>query len=234
MSEQLPENTPESAELQALPAPVVSPPSEATPSAETDLSAQLTRLKVDLLGELKTYVDRTSQSVKDRRIVGLEKRIEELSAAKAALDAHGGDVTKAAREAAIDEILGGQESPANLGKVGEDWDAGVQRILSEAEQTAGVKIPLNDPELRAAVTQPDGKPKAFPSWADAYAAINRVVLRRSRGISAGTVPAEVSGLPATTANADELAVQLQTLLRSGAPSAAIAAKKKQLLEAVQR
>jgi hypothetical protein len=231
MSDQPTETTPEVAEPQALPAPVISQPSEPAPSAAPDLSEQLTRLKTDLLTELKTYVDRSSQSVKDRRIVGLERKIEELSAAKIVLAAHGGDVAKAAREAAIDEILGGRESPANQGKVGEDWDADVQKILLDAEQTAGVKVPLNDPELRAAVTRPDGTPKEFSSYSDALSAVNRVVLRRARGTPAAIT--EIAGAPATPPNVDALTNNLQALIASGAPTVAIVAARDELLKAMK-
>lgn len=233
MSDQPTESVVESAEPQALPAPVVSPPSQTQPSAAPDLSEQLTRLKTDLLTELKTYVDRSSQSVKDRRIVGLERKIEELSAAKIVLDAHGGDVNKAAREAAIDEILGSRESPANQGKVGEDWDADVQSILSEAEQSAGVKVPLNDPDLRAAVMNADGTPKRFASYSAALNAVNRVVLRKARGIPAGIVPTEVAGTAANLPNVDALTNNLQALIASGAPTGQIVEAREKLLAAMK-
>ena len=93
MSETPTEPVLESAEPQALPTPEVSPqPSGAIPSAAPDADLIVSRLKSELLPELKQYVDRGSQSVKDRRIASLEKRIEDLASAKAALDAHGGDV----------------------------------------------------------------------------------------------------------------------------------------------
>ena len=144
------ESAPEVAEAQALPTPAVSQPSEVQqPSATADTDAIVLRLKEALLPELKQYVDRGTQSVKDRRIAGLEKKIEELASAKVALDAHGGDVHKAARDLAIDEWLTkGEQQPAS-GRSGEDWETGVQKILTEAEKTAGVKVPLDDPDLQA-------------------------------------------------------------------------------------
>ena len=225
----------ESAEPQALPTPEVSPqPSGATPSAAPDADLIVSRLKSELLPELKQYVDRGNQSVKDRRIAGLEKRIEELTSAKTALDAHGGDVGKAARELAIDDLLGqGQESQANLGKVGEDWEAGVREILVDAEKSAGVKVPLDDPELRAAVLNPDGTPKTFPSWSKAYAAVNRVVLRRAKGVPAAMVPAEVAGLSATPLDVGQLTDNLNRLIVSGAPTVTILEAKARLQEAMK-
>lgn len=227
MSDQPTELAPESVEPMVLPTPEVSPPSEPTPSAALDVGQLVSQLKESILPELKQYVDRSTQSVKDRRIAGLEQRVSDLTSAKAALEAHGGDINKAARELAIDELLGRGDSPANLGKVGEDWGAGVQKILSEAA-SAGIKISADDPELQAV------SKGSYASWADAYAAVNRVVLRRAKGVSTANVPAEVSGLPITSKSVDELTSQLTNLIASGAPTEAILNTKRQLLEATQR
>src|SRR3990167_215473 len=177
MSDSPTEIAPEVAEPLALPMPAVSPTSETPPSAAPDADAIVSRLKEALLPELKSYVDRGTQSVKDRRIAGIERDLQTL---KTALDAHGGDVNKAAREIAIDEFLSErQESPSNLGKVGEDWGARVQKLLADAEKSAGVKVPIDDPELQSAARG------SYASFDDALAAVNRVVLRRGGGGGAG-------------------------------------------------
>ena len=79
MSEQPTESAPEVTESQALPTPVISQPSEAQPpSAAPDLDAIASRLKEALLPDLKQYIDRSTQSVKDRRIAGLEQQLEKF------------------------------------------------------------------------------------------------------------------------------------------------------------
>ena len=218
------EIAPEVAEPLALPTPAVSPPSETPPSAAPDADAIVSRLKEALLPELKSYVDRGTQSVKDRRIAGIERDLQTL---KTALDAHGGDVNKAAREIAIDEFLSErQESPSNLGKVGEDWGARVQKLLADAEKSAGVKVPIDDPELQSAARG------SYASFDDALAAVNRVVLRRARGVPA--VATEVSGLPATSPDVDALTNSIQKLISIGAPTDAIVAARAKLLEAMSK
>ena len=224
------ESAPEVAEAQALPTPAVSQPSEVQqPSATADTDAIVLRLKEALLPELKQYVDRGTQSVKDRRIAGLEKKIEELASAKVALDAHGGDVHKAARDLAIDEWLTkGEQQPAS-GRSGEDWETGVQKILSEAEKSAGVKVPLDDPDLQAVAKG------SYQSWADAYAAVNRVVLRRAKGLPAASMPTEVTGIPVTPPDVDGLTAILQKLIATpGTPTEAIVGAKQKLLEAMSK
>jgi len=216
----------EPAEPVALPTPEVSPVSQTPPSAAPDVGEQLSRLKTDLLAELKTYVDRSGQSVKDRRIAGLEQKVQELTSAKAALDAHGGDVNKAARELTIDDLLNRQESPANRGAVGEDWGERVQKLLADAEKSAGVKVPIDDPELQSAARG------SYASFDDALAAVNRVVLRRARGVPA--VATEVSGLPATSPDVDALTNSIQKLISIGAPTDAIVAARAKLLEAMSK
>ena len=224
------ESAPEVAEAQALPTPAVSQPSEVQqPSATADTDAIVLRLKEALLPELKQYVDRGTQSVKDRRIAGLEKKIEELASAKVALDAHGGDVHKAARDLAIDEWLTkGEQQPAS-GRSGEDWETGVQKILSEAEKSAGVKVPLDDPDLQAVAKG------SYQSWADAYAAVNRVVLRRAKGLPAASMPTEVTGIPVTPPDVDGLTATIQKLIATpGTPTEAIVAARNKLLEAMSK
>jgi len=202
---------------------VVSTPSAPPPSAAPDLETTVSRLKEALLPEIRQLVERQGQSLKDRRIAGIERDLQTL---KQYLDGSGGDINRAARELAIDELLSqGAEQTANQGKVGEDWQAGVLKILEEAEKTAGVKISLDDPELVAAARG------QYASWAEAYAAVNRVVLRRAKGVPAGVVPTEVSGTSPTSKSVEELTVQLDKLYRTGGSMEQIHALKKQLLEA---
>src|SRR3990167_5052181 len=120
MSDLPAENAPEPVESQSLPSPVVSPKtSEAPPSAALDADTLVSRLETSLLPKLKDYIDRGNQPVRDRRIAGQERTLteigEELQSFKARLDAHGGDVNKAAQEVAVERILSRGEQSANLG-----------------------------------------------------------------------------------------------------------------------
>jgi hypothetical protein len=220
------ESAPEVSESPALPKPTVSPPSEVKPpSPSLDVGELASRLKSDLLPELKSYIDRSNQSIKDRRIAGLEQQFDKL---KSYLDASGGDPKRAAREMAVDDLLSErQEQPANQGKVGEDWEGGVQRILREAEEAAGIKVSPDDPELRAVAGG------TYSSWSEAYAAVNRVVLRRARGVPAPV--AEIRGMTSTTTpTVDDLTNKVNQLIAVGAPTEALLSAKKELLEAVSK
>jgi len=229
------ESAPEVAEAPALPTPAVSQPSEAKqPSAVPDADALVSRVRDTLLPEFERLLDRRDQSVKDKRLAGQERSIAALegqvSEMKARLAEHGGDVTKTARDIALDDILSrGQEQQPASGRSGEDWETGVQKILSEAEKIAGVKVPLDDPDLQAAAKG------SYQSWADAYAAINRVVLRRAKGLPAASMPTEVTGIPVTPPDVDGLTATIQKLIATpGTPTDVILAAKQKLLEAMSK
>lgn len=191
------------------PTPAISPASERVSSAETgfDVVAFEERIsaKIDeIVASIPHEVDRRFKSTTDKSFQDVRKVAQYL-------EQFGGDVEKATREMAIDELLEGRK-----GEVGDPGrspepstqlsEADFQRRTAEILEEAG--IPLDDPEVL------DLAKEKVASEADWYRKLTKLGVKRAKqgGIGTGAAVGDAGG-PVKPAEDDALLDEIQDLLR---------------------
>lgn len=199
MTEKAQENAPELEESGA-PAPAISQVLEVSPLpvqvglTEAALQELLNARFAALQESLLEQVERTAQSVKDRRIGKLEKTVEEITALRSQLEAAGGDwsaLEKAARDGDLSKRLEALEArtsvtPAPSGDEAwkQEWQAESAKVLGAA---AKLGVTLSDEEYSAALFG-----KKFASKGEAYAALQGAIFSKMKGESVAGLAAVAS------------------------------------------
>ena len=214
MTEQKPDVPAEGTEeVLTPPTPEISAASEQASSEQAKFDAEafekrFKQLEESLLERLPEEVDRRFKSTTDKSFQDVRKVAKYL-------DQFGGDVEKAVREMAIDEIIeerrtvdpGRSDSPS--GQVPSDFKKRTAEILEEAG------IPLDDPEVVAL-----SKEKVADA-ADWYRKLTRLGVRRAKqGGVTESASVSPTGQPAPTSSDDDLLNKIQELLRHPVKNAA--------------
>lgn len=204
-----PENAPGAVETPAPPVPAFSSgvSESAQPSSGVDLDQLAEKLTPKLASLIENTVDKRFQSGKDKRFADLEK-------VKRYLDAAGGDVSKAAREMQVDEILSQQASGQAGGTANRETPEQVQQkvALEVGELLTEAGIPYADPEY-VALTQ-----KNYPSPAHFQKDVTRLIAKRAKqGANPGVAAAAGDGgggTPGAGPDLDKLYAQLNEAQRT--------------------
>ena len=212
---------------ESTPAPVVSESSgDQQPSATAGglTEEQLQKLLEEREARLMERIERSLQSIKDRRISKLEKTQQEILALRQRLEEAGGDWDLLAREAAQSELTAKIEALENklvelttAPKAGsesweDEWKRESQKILDEAKKWG---VTLTPEEYRAALFT--GEP--FTSKGDAYAALQRAIFRKMKGesIPAAAVVGE-GGEPAKPSEDLDFRQKFEQTLKKAGPN----------------
>ena len=233
------------AELDAAPetqetlAPPVPAPSVAsgTPSGLTleDEDRLVAKLTARLVPDLAEQVDKRSQSVKDKRIAGLEKSVAEFAEIAERLKVAGGDPVKAAREYQVDKMLqGGQEFPQSIGGTVDAADLQAETVeILDLARSLGVEIANNDPELAKAAEEMSKRPWKASDW---HRQVNVIVANRKKQgtASAAAVAVEGGGKPPGKRSMEDVQSDLANATSTGRPVAEIKKYADELRELINK
>jgi hypothetical protein len=212
MTDEKLESGQEPQETQETPSPAVpSVPSgdKQTSAPPVDAEALARQLAPHLVEALRPEWQKDDQSVKDKRIAGLESNVDALTAQLKAMGVSPDVIAKAQREAAVDIMLKGQQEPVRGGTEGEVKGA-MESISAQYLSEAG--IAFDDPAYLALV-----KEYGWINTADNWRAVMKTFVETAstrQAKQASITPAAVIGQASkteTSDDADALAAELERL-----------------------